>query len=73
MTAAHSAFAKAGHGSGLPVRAPRHPLALLAVVVTAVLVALPLAASVRDHLADARLAALDATDRAGDFGPIEED
>ena len=48
-------------------------LALLALAVCLVLAALPLAASVRDHLADARLAALDATDLAGDFGPITED
>lgn len=47
-------------------------VALLALLVVLVLAALPLAGSVRDHLADARIAALDPTD-PGDFGPITED
>lgn len=76
MTTAYSMFAKAGRRvvpePTASLRPPR-PVALLALAVCLVLAALPLAASVRDHLADARLAALDATDLAGDFGPITED
>jgi len=76
MTTAYSLFAKAGPRivpEPTPsLRIPR-TARLLALGVGLVLVALPLAASVRDHLADARLTALDASDRAGDFGPIEED
>jgi hypothetical protein len=76
MTAAYSLFAKAGPRivpEPIPaLRIPR-PIRLLALVAALVLVALPLASAARDHRTDNHLAAIDATDRAGDFGPITED
>jgi hypothetical protein len=76
MSLAYSAFAKVGRRIvQIPTPGPRLPrlVALLALVVAIVLATLPLASSIRDRAADARIASIDATDRAGDFGPITED
>lgn len=76
MTAAYSSFAKAT-GSPKATQAPTVPRGVLrlALAVVLVLAALPLANTVRDRLADARLAQLDdPTTHAGDFGrTIKED